>query len=114
MRTTRQTLGFLVLLTLGWASVAHAGHHLWTITEVFSNSDGTIQFVELIGNSDNEQAIVSFTIDTSPVGTTGSIMTTASLAGPVLGPATTGQYFLVGLRHGSPRTVGACSGCHAA
>lgn len=34
-----------VILSL--TSNAHGGSHLWTVHEVFSNADGTIQFVEL-------------------------------------------------------------------
>lgn len=37
-----------------------AGHHQWDISEVFSNSDGTIQFVEIFGIADNEQGLNGF------------------------------------------------------
>jgi len=37
------------------ASPAHAIFHLWTITELFSNEDGTIQFLELRGRADGQQ-----------------------------------------------------------
>lgn len=35
------------ILAIGPASAALAGSHTWDIIEVFSNSDGTIQFIEL-------------------------------------------------------------------
>jgi len=31
-----------------WGSIAWAGSHTWRINEVFSNSDGSVQFIELI------------------------------------------------------------------
>lgn len=39
----------VVLLTVGacGATAARAGSHLWEINEIFSNDDGTIQFIEL-------------------------------------------------------------------
>ena len=86
----------LLCLALIWPSLASANHHQWIITELFSNADGTVQFVELVGVADGEPAITGFTIDTSPTGTTGSIMTSASLAGPPIGSSNNGQYYLVG------------------
>ena len=88
--------GITILLMISWASAAHAGHHQWIISEVFSNDDGTIQFVELLGTANGEGSVVNFTIDTSPAGTSGSIVTAASLAGPAIGAANLGQYYLVG------------------
>ncbi len=96
MTRIQQIFGIFVLLTIGWASTAQAGHHQWIISEVFSNDDGTIQFVELLGTANNEGAIVNFTINTSPLGTSGLIATAASLAGPPIGAANLGQYYLVG------------------
>jgi hypothetical protein len=39
-------VGVVLLSVLGLREV-HAGSHLWRINEVFSNADGTVQFVEL-------------------------------------------------------------------
>ncbi len=50
------------------ATQAHAGHHLWRFTEAFSNSSGTVQYVELHTADANEQAIGGFGI-TSNTGT---------------------------------------------
>ncbi len=36
-----------LLLALVWLVQAQASHHGWVISEVFSNADGTIQFIEL-------------------------------------------------------------------
>ena len=44
------------------AAPASAGHHQWDIVEIFSNADGTIQYIELLGLSDNEQNLLNWTI----------------------------------------------------
>lgn len=38
---------FMAVVTLGAGGPALAGHHLWDVHEIFSNADGTIQFIEL-------------------------------------------------------------------
>jgi hypothetical protein len=43
--------------TLLAALSAHAAFHLWKIDEVFSNSDGTVQFIELTDGSIGEQFV---------------------------------------------------------
>jgi hypothetical protein len=47
MPRTRTTLLAAVLATALLAAPARGGSHLWVINEIFSNADGTIQFVEL-------------------------------------------------------------------
>jgi hypothetical protein len=45
MKTTTKTLlSFLISFS---ATAAFAGAHTWDVWEIFSNADGTIQFVEL-------------------------------------------------------------------
>ncbi len=44
-------LGLGLLLGLGSAEKASAGAHTWDVNEVFSNADGTIQFIELRENA---------------------------------------------------------------
>ncbi len=48
----------LALLLLGPAS-ARAAFHLWDITEVYSNADGSVQFVEFFTNADFEEQLVN-------------------------------------------------------
>ena len=36
---------------------AQAGFHLWDITEVYSNADGTLQFIEWFTTADNEEQL---------------------------------------------------------
>ena len=38
---------YLASVLLGIAGPIHASFHLWQITEVYSNADGTVQFIEL-------------------------------------------------------------------
>lgn len=60
MRTRFTALGILAGLLS--AATAHAGHHLWDFTEIFSNASGTVQFVEIFTAEDNEQNLGGFTI----------------------------------------------------
>ena len=45
---TRRGLAAALLLLLAQAPAAWAGIHTWDVVEVFSNADGTIQYVELL------------------------------------------------------------------
>jgi len=56
-------LAALALLVL--PSPARAGHHLWRLTQLFSNASGTVQFAQLLVNEDNEQGVGPFTITAS-------------------------------------------------
>lgn len=72
------------------ASAANAGIHTWDVQEVFSNSDGTIQFVELIdnGTGGNELNVGNGSITTTLQGTI------SWSNGPVAGP-TNGRSYLI-------------------
>src|SRR4051812_35615020 len=37
--------------------IAHAAFHLWNVKEVFSNADGSVQFVEMFDNSPGETSV---------------------------------------------------------
>ena len=90
----RGLLGRSLLLTLLTALPAQAGHHQWFISEIYSNADGTVQFVELKGTADNEQFINGFSVNTlGPEGVT----PTAAPIGPNLpSNLTNGKYLLIG------------------
>jgi hypothetical protein len=45
-RSRRAPAALLAILTLLAAQAALAGIHTWDVREVFSNADGSIQFVE--------------------------------------------------------------------
>jgi hypothetical protein len=48
MTRTRSTVAFVLLSSIALAFIpASAGAHTWDVFEIFSNADGTIQFVEL-------------------------------------------------------------------
>ena len=62
----RQRLGILAaVLSLALATPALAGHHLWDITEIYSNGDGSVQFVELFTADNNEQGVGPFNVTAS-------------------------------------------------
>ena len=54
-----------VLGLVAASSSAQAAHHLWSFSSMFSNSTGSVQYVEMIcGNDNNENALAPFTITT--------------------------------------------------
>jgi serralysin len=59
MRTLLPTLFFSVLLT---PLAAGAAFHLWDITEVYSNDDGSVQFIELATSTNNQDEIIDHTL----------------------------------------------------
>ena len=62
----RHRLGILAaVLSLALATPALAGHHLWDITEIYSNGDGSVQFVELFTADNNEQGVGPFNVTAS-------------------------------------------------
>jgi hypothetical protein len=59
----RLRLGVLLTLVgLTFAPSAQAGHHLWKMTEAFSNSTGSVQFVELFCAGPAENLLGAFSI----------------------------------------------------
>lgn len=94
MRRTGQcgAIGFwfaMVGVTLP-AAVAHAGAHTWDVNEVFSNADGTIQFIELreANGTPNEVGLGGKVISADGTGRTFTIV------GNVAAP-TTNRHFLL-------------------
>jgi len=77
-------------LLLGVAETALAGAHTWDVNEVFSNADGTVQFVELreMGGGAGE------------VNMPGNNLTSNAksfvIPGPALTPPTSNKHFLLG------------------
>jgi len=43
-------------------TTVQAGHHLWDVTEIFSDASGTVQFIELFTADNNEQGVGAFSI----------------------------------------------------
>ena len=54
----------LFILIAGAAASAgvHATYHLWQITQVYSNADSTVQFIELVARAAGQQSISGHTI----------------------------------------------------
>jgi hypothetical protein len=57
----RVAFGMSVLVALTGTSFANAAVHLWSVKEVFSNSDSSVQFVELFDSSGGE-IFTNFTV----------------------------------------------------
>ncbi|MDE0885649.1 MAG: hypothetical protein OSB70_08965 [Myxococcota bacterium] len=70
IRSISPSRGFslgLTLLAIFWSGSASGGIHTWDIVEVFSNADGTIQYIELLdlGTGGGEINIGNATISSS-------------------------------------------------
>jgi hypothetical protein len=65
----RSAVGALAVVAAGVIVPApcHATHHLWRLTQVFSNASGTVQFVQLNNNTTDttETQVAGFTLTTS-------------------------------------------------
>ena len=60
------TLACLAFVAM--ASTASAGFHLWHVKEVFSNADGSVQFVEMFDSFSNENFVTGFTLSSNSDG----------------------------------------------
>lgn len=87
------------LLTRAWSTVllaaicssANATFHLWAISEIYSNADGSVQFVELATSFGNQQFITGHAITSTQGATTRSFTFPSDLAGD-----STNKTFLIG------------------
>ena len=64
MRTLLPTLFFSVLLV---PFAAGATFHFWDITEVYSNDDGSVQFIELATDRDKQDELIDHTLESNLV-----------------------------------------------
>jgi hypothetical protein len=97
-----------VLATLTVAAPASAGHHQWDFSEIFSNANGTVQFIEMFSSNANEAGMNGATIThgaktftfvgnlpSSPATTnTWLLIATAGFAGSVTTGSPTPDYVL--------------------
>ena len=67
--STLASISSVFVATLLLAVEAQAGHHRWDFTEVFSNDDGTVQFVELFSGFTGEHGLNGWTITSTSGGT---------------------------------------------
>lgn len=78
----------VVVLFLVVGGTARAGHHRWDLSEVFSDSSGAVQFVELFSANDGEPNLNGFSV------TSGS--GTFTFVGNLPSSATANTWVLVG------------------
>ena len=52
----------LILFTVVYSPVLLASHHGWDVSEVFSNEDGTLQFVEMVLGANNHNNLKNFSL----------------------------------------------------
>ncbi len=76
--------GFLLLLLL--ASSAQASHHNWRVVEVYTNDDGTLQFIQMASTNANERNLSCcvFTSSNTATGESISYRFPSNLAGDSL------------------------------
>jgi hypothetical protein len=68
-RRGRSTLLRLPIAILGMtAAFAHANHHLWRISELYSNADGSVQFLEFYTGNGGEQFLASHSLVANNLG----------------------------------------------
>jgi hypothetical protein len=82
-------IGFSVLFSMLAGGTASAGQHTWDVNEVFSNSDGTIQFVELeeVNGTPNETGVIDETLSSDAES---FVMNGAAIAAP-----TSNKFYLI-------------------
>ena len=56
---------FCMVLLIGFGGSAHASFHLWKITEIYSNADGSVQFIELTAQASGQQFLANRSITSS-------------------------------------------------
>ena len=79
------------------AGTARATFHLWQLNEIYSNADGTVQFIELYTGASGQQFIGGQTITSSGSASFGYTPPTNSYTFPSDLPGdTTGRFFLIG------------------
>ena len=73
------------------AGTARATFHLWQLNEIYSNADGTVQFIELATSAGGQEFLGGHTITSSQGATTHSFTFPSDLPGD-----TAGKTFLIG------------------
>lgn len=93
----------MLALCLGGSAAANATFHLWHITQLYSNADSTVQFIELTALAGGQQFIAGHTITSSQGATTRSYTfptdlpdDTATSVHGYYGTTTTYKSFVIG------------------
>ncbi len=87
----RKITQIFIFLWLCFAGSAQAAFHLWQISEIYSNADGSVQFIELVTQSPGQQFIQGHGITSQQGGTTNTFSFLTNLPGD-----TPGKSFLIG------------------
>lgn len=85
-------------LALGLTSIAapaHAIFHLWEVTEVFSNADGTVQFVEFYSEDSGQEFLTGQVLETVQQNVVRSQFTFPTSIPVPQGESTADRHFLV-------------------
>jgi hypothetical protein len=91
MRTSPIAWSLAVLAVLLVAAPARASFHFWRIKEIFSNADGTIQFIEFFTTSGGEQ----FSTGHSLSATSDGVTVTYNFPSQTLPGSTANKHFLL-------------------
>ena len=81
-----------VVLLLAVSGSSHATFHLWHITQLYSNADATVQFIELTAYASGQEFISGHTITSSQGATTHSYTFPADLPGDTASTMSEGYY----------------------
>ena len=95
----------VLLVLLAASGGAHATYHLWTITQLYSNADGSVQFVELRANAAGQQFLRGHTLVSAQGGTTHAFTFPADLPGDTA-TTTDGGYYGGGIMEVKSMVVG--------
>lgn len=91
----RRPLSILLLTAaLGGTAPAQAAFHLWDVSEVYTNADGSVQFIEFFTTASNQQFLLEHLLQTSTEGVTDSIYTFPENLGVGPGESTADRHFL--------------------
>ena len=75
----------VVAMVLGASGGVGASFHLWQLSELYSNADGTVQFIELTALAGGQQFVMGHTITSTMDGSTQSFTFNANLPGDTAG-----------------------------
>lgn len=94
-RTFSICLPLAAALVAALAPVAvQAAFHLWQVKEVFSNHDGTVQFIELFNSNSGEQFVSGTTLRANSAGVIKNFTIPSHLTVPA-GQTTAGKHMLI-------------------
>jgi hypothetical protein len=94
-KLVRRIGAMVVLLVISGG--AQATFHLWRITQLYSNADGTVQFIELLSLASGQQFLAGHTLKSSQGGVTRTYNFTTNLPGETADMSDGGYYGMMGM-----------------